>query len=137
MDMTEEKALKLTIDVWHYLATHPELTKKTDLPPNLWNKLMGLTSTCPLCSFYQRYSWGENCKRCPLVNILGFSDDFRGDCMLKGGFYIAWKASSFDNFRVRRDFAEAIVEKCMQRLKQLGVKNYKIKVIKDGFKSTS
>ena len=72
--MTKKEAKSLTIEVWQYLADHPEIKSKLDLPKELYEKIRPLLSRCPLCEWVFRKNKGLMiipmiCKKvgCPLA----------------------------------------------------------------------
>jgi hypothetical protein len=60
--MTPEKAKSVTLEVWEYLAEHPEIVCKKDLPKELFSKIKNLKRACPLCELFLI----PNCSGCPL-----------------------------------------------------------------------
>ena len=62
--MTTRQAKKVSLEIWRYLAKHPEIDTKDNLPDILYNKVKELRSLCPLCELFQRA--GAICPRCPL-----------------------------------------------------------------------
>jgi hypothetical protein len=80
--MTEKKAKELTIEVWTYFAEHPEITKKSELPEELYIKIKDLRSKCPLCELFRK--WKKNaCHCCPLYIAGHF-------CESLDSFYYLW-----------------------------------------------
>ena len=59
--MTAKEAKELTLEVWRYLAEHPAIIRKEDLPPGLWKRI-DMKRNCPLCELYLL----SRCRRCPL-----------------------------------------------------------------------
>jgi hypothetical protein len=59
--MTYKEAKELSLEVWRYLAAHPELTDKVQLPDDLYVKICGLSERCPLCEVLS-----FRCQWCPL-----------------------------------------------------------------------
>ena len=59
--MKAVEAKELCLDVWEYLAGHPEIEHKSDLPRDLWVRIVHLNSRCPLCEYFR-----SQCSRCPL-----------------------------------------------------------------------
>jgi len=67
--MTKQKAKKLSLEVWRYLAEHPEpCTSHTystlNLPIHLYKQIKSLRNRCPLCELF--FESGCVCVRCPL-----------------------------------------------------------------------
>ncbi|MDR1837592.1 MAG: hypothetical protein LBQ89_08045 [Treponema sp.] len=48
--MTAQEAKELSLEVWRYLAEHPEIGIKEGLPKYLWDKIKDLLFQCPLCA---------------------------------------------------------------------------------------
>jgi hypothetical protein len=67
--MTKAEAKALSLEVWGYLAEHPECERKKDMPDAIYNKVKDFKNSCPLCElFYYRgckgcvlYESGEKC----------------------------------------------------------------------------
>jgi hypothetical protein len=59
--VTKRGAKELCLEVWRYLADHPEIESKRCLPKELYEKIQDLESRCPLCEVYFVY-----CPGCPL-----------------------------------------------------------------------
>jgi hypothetical protein len=64
--MTPIEAKELTLEVWRYLAEHPEIIDKFHLPGYLWEKIVRLDQFCPLCELYRGNSHRLVCPKCPL-----------------------------------------------------------------------
>jgi len=60
--MTKKESKELTIEVWTYIAEHPEITKKSELPEELYSKIKDLFGHCPLCELFLE----PGCTGCPL-----------------------------------------------------------------------
>lgn len=91
--MKKKEAKKLTIKVWTYLAKHPEIRRKPDLPKDLFLELKNLRCHCPLCE-----SLRFECSRCPLKN-----------CTSTGDVYDSWERALCDKDRTK--YAKIIVKK--------------------------
>ena len=69
--MTPQEAKKLSIEVWTYLAEHPEIWNKDKLPVKLYKQIENMRGQCPLCELYsyrvykRRYKYSCR-KQCPL-----------------------------------------------------------------------
>jgi len=50
--MTKQEAKELLLGVWRYLAEHPEVRHKQELPENLYDKIKDLAARCPLCEVH-------------------------------------------------------------------------------------
>lgn len=59
--MTKLEAKSLTLEVWQYLADHPNVQSKDYLPFNLLKQITGLKFRCPLCDIFD-----HRCYFCPL-----------------------------------------------------------------------
>jgi hypothetical protein len=60
--MTYKYAKKLSLEVWRYLAEHPEIKAKRLLPAALFSKIVNLYCECPLCEVFR-----DRCyEGCPL-----------------------------------------------------------------------
>jgi hypothetical protein len=95
--MTQKEAKELTLELWRYLAEHPECYKKNQVPKDLYDRIKRLTYKCPLCSIF----WRRGCDRCPLKNA--------GDqCHVSGSVYDVWSDSG--EKAIRKAAAEHIVE---------------------------
>ena len=96
--MTKSAAKELAIELWQYLADHPEIARKWEIQranPELWERIKDLQLYCPLCEVF------EDCMdivdTCPLA-----------PCSTKTGLYTTWTdAPSADD---RRKAALAIVD---------------------------
>lgn len=51
--MTEQEALRLSLEVWNYLHSNPQLKSKEELPLNLYSKIEPFTNKCSLCEYYK------------------------------------------------------------------------------------
>ena len=61
--MTTNKAKKISLEVWRYLAEHPEIDSKKYLPKKLFAKIKNCVLECPLCSIF---FFSYTCSNCPL-----------------------------------------------------------------------
>jgi hypothetical protein len=80
--MTEKEAKELTIEVWTYIAEHPEISGKNELPEELYSKIKNLEAGCPLCELFLK----SGCTGCPL-------DAARNRCALYSSFYSLWRCA--------------------------------------------
>ena len=78
MKLTRKKAIELCIEAW---TIHAETgCRKSELP----EKHRGMCNECWFCEYDERQKklhGGDNCKHCPLVNLLGIkycSDSYFG-----------------------------------------------------------
>jgi hypothetical protein len=58
--MTKKEAKVLTVELWTYLAKHPECRYKGQAPKELYSRVKELQCECPLCEV------SETCGECPL-----------------------------------------------------------------------
>jgi hypothetical protein len=58
--LTKREAKEIVLTVWRYLAEHPEIAEKSDLPPEIYEKIWHLDGECPLCVVI------TYCSECPL-----------------------------------------------------------------------
>jgi len=67
--MTKQEAKELSLEVWRYLAEHPEISSKANLPEPLFDKIKVMMNQCPLCELPPK----EFCKgqKCPLNRCRG------------------------------------------------------------------
>ena len=82
--MTKAEAKELSLEVWRYLAEHPETEKKRDLPADIIYKIKKFFVWCPLCELFNNGE--DNCSGCPL------DDD---NCKNKGSLYELWDFSPY------------------------------------------
>lgn len=100
---SEKQALKQSIEVWKYLAKHPEIMSKAELPERLYDKIKDCMARCPLCQFYDFH-----CRKCPLPAPAN------GKCTL----FFKWvDFQADDNTRVSA--AQRIVVLCEKRLAKI------------------
>jgi len=103
--MTKRKAFELTIEVWTYLAEHPEIQDKDVLPKALYKKISRLRCRCPLCSYYKMA-----CERCILPSTGA------GICTLFNVWQ--WYNSKRDRVRAARKIV-AITQKALDALREV------------------
>jgi hypothetical protein len=100
--MTKKEVKELSLKVWRYLAEHPEITRKQDLPGELYGAIRNLMCECPLCELLLTiYSFG--CPRCPLSE----GEDYY--CCTPGQPYYRWGKAAFA--KERKEAAEEIVRR--------------------------
>ena len=92
--MTAQKAKKLSLEVWRFMAEHPETSSKYDLPAELFCKIIWYTAKCPLCELF---SSPDGCVGCPLK----FCDG-------KNALYYKWNQSITEE--TRKKYAQKIVD---------------------------
>jgi hypothetical protein len=99
MEMTAKQAKEETLEVWRYLAEHPEIGNKRNLPGEFrW--LFRYVNDCPLCEYAKFKNGGVSinlCKDCILVS-----------CNIGGTLWSRWVAASAESWGAA---ARAIVEK--------------------------
>jgi hypothetical protein len=97
--MTQIEAKALTLEVWRYLAEHPECYKKNMLPPKLFKiTARTLFRELPLCAvFLELYG---RCPRCPLSKATEY-------CFVNDSVTDRWHFSNKDG---RKAAASRIVE---------------------------
>jgi len=93
--MKKQEAKELTLEVWRYLAEHPEIDSKANLPPQLFSKINMLLYKCPLCHVLR-----DCYTDCPLNKP---SPCFCGDSLY-------WGWLNADTPRKRKNAAQKIVK---------------------------
>jgi hypothetical protein len=93
--MTKREAKALCLEVWRYLAEHPETARKSDLPKALYARISSLQCECPLCEVC-------SCGQCPLQ-----TEQYM--CTDEGEPYVRW--SNVRKPEERRKAAEEIVQR--------------------------
>ena len=99
--MTATEAKELCLEVWEYLAQHPEVKAKSNLPEGLYLRIRDLVDLCPLCEYFSHGNTGgfkrRRCSDCPLKS-----------CQMKDDTaWNRWNWSTSDRSRINA--AEAIV----------------------------
>ena len=80
--LDKKEAKELTLEVWQYLADHPEINDKYALP--MYNRIADMLAECPLCQWSREQTSNYkhnsiNCDKCPLfLADQGCCEDF--DC---------------------------------------------------------
>jgi hypothetical protein len=104
--MTLKEAIVLSLEVWRYLAAHPEITDKHDLPKKLFGKIKNMEGKCPLCEYNFREG-KEKCYTCPLF----FEKEGKYiNCDSTLHPYWEWAYARLDNEETRKEGATAIVK---------------------------
>jgi hypothetical protein len=81
--LTAREAKGLSLEIWEYLAGHPEIRGKEGLPEALFSRVEPMVLNCPLCEFFfQDDGLMSTCPRCPLVS-----------CNTDGSLYLNWARS--------------------------------------------
>jgi hypothetical protein len=98
--MTQKEAKELTLELWRYLAEHPECATKKDAPKDIHNKVSGFNYMCPLCQLFRNEE--PYCRGCPLR-------DAGEDCRRSRSAYDKWHTSFWNGGDNRKEAAERIV----------------------------
>jgi hypothetical protein len=96
--MTRQEAKELSLEVWRYLAEHPEIWSKGELPYSIYVKIKDMFCRCPLCELFS--VCGRGCSGCPLSGN-GYY------CDTSGMPYNRWWQSTTSDSR--KEAAEEIV----------------------------
>jgi hypothetical protein len=97
--MTKKEAKAIVVEVWSYLAQHPDIRYKADLPNYLFSKIEHCDNDCPFCDLF----YVNNCVRCPLYAA--------GErCTYGGSAYWLWRYSARDDFATRARAAKRVAE---------------------------
>ena len=84
MKMTAQGAKELSLQIWGYLAGHPDIRHKSDLPGWLFVQIEHMVLNCPLCElFIQNVGFNFTCSCCPLIS-----------CNTDGSLYNNWARSA-------------------------------------------
>jgi hypothetical protein len=102
MAMTKAEAKALSLEVWGYLAEHPECLDKSKMPPALYYKVKDYIFACPLCELFRM----SRCVGCVLCKL-------GGACGIRGSAYDTWR-----NARVSRA-GNAIREAAAKRIYEI------------------
>jgi hypothetical protein len=100
-DMTQKDTKELTIEMWTYLAEHPEIRVKDQMPSYLWDKVRIFIAECPLCALFNDRS--ANCPGCPL-------DADGKNCCLDESPFDLWFNSDLEQRDLRARCAQDIVD---------------------------
>jgi hypothetical protein len=98
--MTQKEAKELSLELWTYLAAHPECRKKNHVPERLYSKIEMIWAQCPLCEIFND---DDDCEGCPL-KIAGCK------CDLEGSPWNEWIGSAIKETDKRKQAAERIVQ---------------------------
>jgi len=101
--MTKQEAKELTLEVWRYLAEHPEIAKKSDLPSCLRTRINNLLNWCPLCEFYYSFC-GSHCSKCPLKHCM------TGSCYDRWCYADRYVSTDKNEKTIRKEAAMGIVD---------------------------
>jgi hypothetical protein len=97
--MTQKEAKELSLELWTYLAAHPECYAKNQVPKELYSKIAVLAGSCPLCEVFD----GCFCIGCPL-KIAGCRCDYEDSP------WSEWICSRIKETGKRKQAAERIVQ---------------------------
>ncbi len=100
--MQAQQAKEEALLVWKYLAEHPEITRKIDLPDDLYIIITDYCGECPLCEYFKIRDSESTCERpdcskCPLKS-----------CDEEYSAYYVWLSAK--DTEKRKQAAEAIVK---------------------------
>ena len=79
--MTQTEAKAIYLEMWRYLAEHPEISDKTYLPEHIFEKIAYFNGWCPLCELFR--DGRKFCPGCPLSGENYF-------CYTKGQPFYRW-----------------------------------------------
>lgn len=72
--ITRAEAIDLCIEIWEEIVER-ELLDKSDLSPELYERVKEYQAACPLCSLYWE-NGGDRCPKCPLGSCTRKDDPF-------------------------------------------------------------
>jgi hypothetical protein len=105
--MTQKEAKDLTLELWGYIAEHPEERYKQRILARLDWQTEDLLNDCPLCElFYDGTQESIRCPGCPLEGA-------GASCLRSDSPYEAWRTArrrAYDALDVCRAAARRIVE---------------------------
>jgi hypothetical protein len=99
--MTQKEAKELCLELWRYLAEHPECYYKRQVPRGIYDKVRNLKSKCPLCEVFSIPP--TYCVACPLYNA-------NECCLDDGSLWYRWYHTLFYELSERKESAMRIVE---------------------------
>jgi hypothetical protein len=102
--MTLKEAIELSLEVWRYLAEHPEIKRKNCLPKVLYSKIENMRGYCPLCACG---FWKKTDKTCPDCPLYFEKDGSLINCDMTGHPYRVWLAAA--TVKTRKEGAIAMV----------------------------
>jgi hypothetical protein len=108
--MTLKEALVLSLEVWRYLAKHPKIKRKWNLPKELYGKIKNMRSCCPLCEYLRNLF--DCTQKCPLCFI---KDGELKRCGSMLHPYTIWRDGEKET---RKEGATAIVQLLKAALKK-------------------
>ncbi|MDR1837585.1 MAG: hypothetical protein LBQ89_08005 [Treponema sp.] len=104
--MTYKTAKKTSLEVWRYLVRHPDITRKEQLPKELWRKIDRFINNCAVCEYIvktkNKASVHLSCKGCPFFDKKRIKEKMT--CYL----YTKWHWSASD--KARKKWAQKIIE---------------------------
>jgi hypothetical protein len=102
--ITQNEAKELTLELWRYLAEHPEEHDKQRILERLDRRAARFRNSCPLCAlFYDSSRDTIQCLGCPL-------EDAGASCLRLNSPYSAWRCAPAEHMAARVAAAERIVE---------------------------
>jgi len=101
--MTPIEAKKITLEIWRYLAKHPKIRCKYELPDKLWIKIHGFHCGCALCELFRSDYTEPICPKCPLESCVEGS--------LYGKWFSLRHFSEQGAKALRKEVAQRIVDK--------------------------
>jgi hypothetical protein len=97
--MTQKEAKELSLELWTYLAEHPECYARDRVPDELYSKVKMIEGFCPLCAVFDNCF----CTGCPLKIA-------RCKCIGEDSPWSEWVNSSIKETDRRKQAAERIVQ---------------------------
>jgi hypothetical protein len=72
--MTRKEAKELSLEMWQFLAEHPEIVDRSCLPDHLFQKIKGMVKYDPLCDIFPVIKFNADmqthtCPGCPLSSV--------------------------------------------------------------------
>jgi hypothetical protein len=95
--MTRKEAKELSLEVWVYLAKHPDIMEKEQLPKYIFSKISNCECRCPLCEVFAF----SLCIGCPL-------DKAGESCTDCHSLWTKWNSAREED--TRKQAAERIVQ---------------------------
>jgi hypothetical protein len=104
--MSKFEAKELSLEVWRYLAEHPEIGSKRSLPGEILCKIEPLRNWCPLCALF--FKLASYCPGCPLSGKNYCGNNYFCETPSEPYFRWEWEERRHD---VRREAASEIVRR--------------------------
>jgi hypothetical protein len=89
--MTKQEAKELSLEVWRYLADHPEVETKSNLPDEIFYRIKNLLHLCPLCGLF--FDPSSYCPGCPLSGKNYYCDSY-GKTYFRWLYQFGWSKSA-------------------------------------------